>query len=201
MRCAQSRELLSARLDGEATADECAVLDRHLASCAGCRAVEADLLHLAQATRLRPADAVPDLTAAIMGAVPLADEVPDPRRQAARWGLVIVAVAQLAVTIPALLASGDGGDGHLTRELASWSIALAVGLLVAAWQPNRARGMLPIGLALAAGLTLVAVVDIATGQAAGTGESVHALELAGVGLLWLLSRHERVPEPQAAIIR
>ncbi|MDB5329929.1 MAG: putative zinc-finger, partial [Phycisphaerales bacterium] len=38
MDCEQSLNLLSARLDGEITAEESAALDGHLAACADCRA-------------------------------------------------------------------------------------------------------------------------------------------------------------------
>ncbi len=188
MRCDQSRDLLSARLDGEATADERTVLDRHLASCIPCTGFAAALVGLDRATRLIPAEPVPDLVAAVMATNP--QVVPDPRREAARWSLVLVAVAQLAVALPSLL-TGSGGDAvHTTRELGSWSAALAVGLLVAAWQPARARGMLPLGLALAGVLTLGGVVDVVTGATAGAGETVHLLEVAGIALLWLLARRD-----------
>ncbi|MET1039592.1 MAG: zf-HC2 domain-containing protein, partial [Acidimicrobiales bacterium] len=55
MRCDRSRDVLSARLDGEATADELAVLDRHLASCAACTDFAASLMALDRVTRLTPA--------------------------------------------------------------------------------------------------------------------------------------------------
>jgi predicted anti-sigma-YlaC factor YlaD len=188
MRCDQSRDVLSARLDGEATADELAVVDRHLASCSACSDFAASLTALDRVTRLTPAEPVPDLAGAIMAANP--PVVGDPQREAARWGLVVVALAQLVVSLPSLLTGPHGDSVHTTRELGSWSAALAIGLLVAAWQPARARGMLPLGLALAGVLTLGAGVDIVTGATAGAGESVHLLEVAGVALLWLLARHE-----------
>lgn len=192
MRCDQSRDLLSARLDGEATADELAVLDRHLASCVACSDFAGALVGVDRATRLVPAEPVPDLTAAVMAAnAPVAT---DPQREAARWSLVLVALAQLAIAVPALLTDTSVTTAHTTRELGSWSAALAVGLLVAAWQPARARGMLPLGLVLAGVLGLGAVVDVLTGATAGAGESIHLLEIAGIALLWLLAkRHEESP--------
>jgi predicted anti-sigma-YlaC factor YlaD len=146
-------------------------------------------------TRLTPAEPVPDLTAAIVAA-----HAPNPRREAARWSLVVVATAQLLLALPSLLVS-DGAAVHTTRELGSWSAALAVGLLVAAWQPARARGMLPLGLVLAGVLTLGALVDIAAGTTAGAGESIHLLEIAGIALLWLLARREDEVVPHLAVAR
>jgi predicted anti-sigma-YlaC factor YlaD len=195
MRCDQCRDLLSARLDGEATSDELALLDRHLASCPGCRALAARFDAVDRTTRLTPAEPVPDLTAAILAA-----HAPNPRREAARWSLVVVATAQLLLALPSLLVS-NGNAVHTTRELGSWSAALAVGLLVAAWQPARARGMLPLGLVLAGVLALGALVDIAAGTTAGAGESIHLLEIAGIALLWLLARREDEAVPHLAVAR
>jgi predicted anti-sigma-YlaC factor YlaD len=195
MRCDQSRDLLSARLDGEATSDELALLDRHLARCPGCRDFAGRLALVDRATRLGPAEPVPDLTAAILAA-----HAPNPRREAARWSLVVVATAQLLLALPSLLVS-DGASVHTTRELGSWSAALAVGLLVAAWQPARARGMLPLGLVLAGVLTLGALIDVAAGTTAGAGESIHLLEIAGIALLWLLARRDEEAAPQLAVAR
>lgn len=188
MRCDQSRDLLSARLDGEATADESAALDRHLARCADCGDLAASMAGLDRMTRLMPAEPVPDLTGAVMAAH--APTVHDPRREAARWSLVVVAVAQLAVALPSLLTGAHGNAVHTTRELGSWSVALAVGLLVAARHPARARGMLPLGVVLVGVLSVGAVIDVVAGSTAGLGESVHLLEVAGVALLWLLAHRE-----------
>lgn len=188
MRCDQSRDLLSARLDGEATADELAVLDRHLASCVACSDFADALVGLDRTSRLILAEPVPDLTAVVMAAN--APAMRDPQREAARWSLALVALAQLLVALPELLTGSSGAGVHTTRELGSWSAALAVGLLVAAWQPGRARGMLPLGAVLAGVLTLGAVVDVVTGATAGAGESVHLLEIAGIALLWLLARRD-----------
>jgi predicted anti-sigma-YlaC factor YlaD len=199
MRCDQSRDLLSARLDGEATADELAVLDRHLASCAACTTFAGSLAGVDRLTRLAPAEPVPDLTAAVMAAS--APAAADPRREAARWSLAIVALAQLLVALPSLFADADGSSVHTTRELGSWSAALAVGLLVAAWQPARARGMLPLGVVLAGVLALGALFDVVSGATAGGGESIHALEITGVALLWLVAKRDEESTAKLALAR
>jgi predicted anti-sigma-YlaC factor YlaD len=200
MRCDQSRDLVSARLDGEATDEELGALDRHLASCPACRDFASATGRLDRATRLTPADPVPDLTAAVMAAAP----PPDLRaqREVARWSLAVVATAQLVLALPALIA-GSGSDApvHATRELGSWSVALAVGLLVAAWQPSRARGMLPLGAVLVGVLAVGAVVDVVGGRAGSGGEAVHLLELAGVALLWLLARRDEALTGRPALAR
>jgi predicted anti-sigma-YlaC factor YlaD len=190
MRCDQSRDLLSARLDGEATEDEVAVLGRHLASCPDCSDFAGSLEGVDRLTRLIPAEPVPDLTAAVMAAAAPAPAPHHHRREAARWSLAIVAITELLLALPSLLTDSSGRSVHTTRELGSWSAALAVGFLVAAWQPARARGMLPLGVVLAGVLTLGALFDILAGTAGGAGESAHLLEVAGVALLWLLAKRD-----------
>jgi predicted anti-sigma-YlaC factor YlaD len=76
----------------------------------------------------------------------------------------------------------------VARELGSWDVALAVGLLVAAWQPRRAAGLLPFAFALAGATALTAIVDIASGRAPAAGEALHLLDLVSVGALWFAAR-------------
>ena len=110
-----------------------------------------------------------------------------------RVALVAVAAAQLALAIPGLVYGTDeGAPIHVAHEAGSWSLALAVGFLFAAWRPLRAVGMLPFVGALAAGLLFTAGLDLAHGKALALDESSHLLELIGTGLLWLLV-HPRAP--------
>ena len=95
---------------------------------------------------------------------------------------------------PALLLGEDSGATvHVARELGSFDVALAVGLLVAAWQPARAWGLLPVIAALGLVMAGTAVVDVVRGTASGFGEAHHVLDLAGLVLLWLVAREERGP--------
>jgi predicted anti-sigma-YlaC factor YlaD len=77
---------------------------------------------------------------------------------------------------------------HIAREIGSFDVALAVGLLVAAWQPARAWGLLPVVGALAVVLGITALLDIVQGTASSFGEVHHLLALAGVTLLWIVAR-------------
>ena len=144
--------------------------------------------------RVREAEAVPDLTAAILAAAPGA-----PTRRAvartepvsvARWALFVVALSQLVLAAPALiLGEGSGATVHAARELGAFDVALAVGLLLAAWQPARAWGLFPVVAALALVLGGTAVLDVVRGTATSLGEVHHLLDLAGVAVLWLVA-HE-----------
>jgi len=211
MRCAQIREGLSARLDGEDPGLDPAELAAHLAGCPACTAHAAELDALHRAVRVREAEPVPDLTAAILAQAPaLGGTAPARRADApaapwwaigreristARWALLTVALTQLVLAGPALLQRS--GAEHVSRELGAFDVALAVGLLVAAWQPWRAWGLLPAGLALGLVLAVTAIADVLTGNAEALGEAHHVLDLAGMVLLWLVAREARDLSRQA----
>jgi predicted anti-sigma-YlaC factor YlaD len=193
MRCDLAHEAISTRLDGELPPLEDAALDAHLEGCVACQNHARALAGLHRSLRIRPAEPVPDLTAAIMAAT--ADHLPAPARPAerppvewARYALFTVAFTQLVLALPLLLLGTDEGSAlHTTRELGAFGLALAVGMLVVAWQPHRAAGLLPMAVALAAGLTVTAVADMVTGHSPIVGEAPHLLELVGVLLLWRLA--------------
>ncbi|MFL6205259.1 MAG: zf-HC2 domain-containing protein [Acidimicrobiales bacterium] len=196
MRCEPMREAISARLDGEASGLEEHLVDAHLAECPACLAWSEELSVLHGMVRVREAEPVPDLTTAILRAQPATaragwrGEVVS----TARWALFVVALTQLVLAAPALLLGEDtGATVHVARELGSFDLALAVGLLLAAWQPARAWGLLPVVAALALVMAGTAVVDVVRGTASGVGEAHHVLDLAGLLLLWLVAREERSP--------
>jgi len=109
-----------------------------------------------------------------------------------RWALFAVALTQLVLAGPAvLLGDSSGATVHTARELGAFDVALAVGLLLAAWQPARAWGLLPVAAALGLILAGTAVLDVIDGSASTLGESHHVLDLAGVALLWLVAREHR----------
>lgn len=205
MDCSVAREALSARLDGEDGPVGSADVDRHVAGCSGCRSWQDDLATLHRMVRVRAADAVPDLSAAIVDA-----HLPAARRQRqrarvavagplaepispVRWGLFVVALTQLVLAAPPLLLGEDAGATvHVARELGSFDVALAIGLLVAAWQPARAWGLFPVAAALGLVMLGTAVLDLVDGSASLGGEVHHLLDLAGVALLWLVARGDQL---------
>ncbi len=189
MDCDRFQEALSARLDGEDPGVADAALDRHVMGCSACRAWVASAATLNRAVRIAPAEAIPDLTAGILAAAR-----PAPQRPArgARWALGLVGALQLVLAVPVLLLGADGAPVHVARELGSLDLALAVGFLLAAWRPQRAWGMFPLVAVLVASLAVTAGVDLAEGHAAASRELVHALDLAGLVLLWLVARWPRL---------
>jgi predicted anti-sigma-YlaC factor YlaD len=209
MECDDVRVALSARLDGEATGGPDAPVDHHLAGCRACSAWSDEVATLHRMVRIREAEPVPDLSAAIVDAfAPTATgqrRASATRRPAlgepisgARWALFVVALTQLVLAAPALLGDDPGATVHVARELGSFDVALAVGLLVAAWQPARAWGLLPVAAALACVMAGTAVLDIADGRTHSVAEAHHLLDLAGVALLWLVARQARSRAHRAA---
>lgn len=176
--------MISARLDGEGVLSTPA--EHHLRACGACRDFERGAASLARRTRVRPAEPIPDLTDAVLARYERGRER---RIELVRYALGAVAVTQLVLSVPAaVLGSTDGLSSHSGRELGAWGVALAIGLLVAAVEPSRARGLLPMAAALAAVMTIGAVADLLDGGAAPAAESVHLLELAGVAGLVALRR-------------
>ncbi len=199
MDCEHCRAALSAELDGEVSDQAPAAVESHLAGCAGCRdfALGAENLH--RIVRVTPAEPVPDLTDAILRAIaepaPVAPapaparSIADERTMFLRICLALIAVIQLGMSVPALVLGDDAGlPTHVARHLGSFSLALGVGLLVVAFRPERAAGVLPIIGVVVLCLVGSSVVDIISGRAAPGAEISHAPELVGLVAMWLLAR-------------
>ena len=190
---------ISADLDGEETDVAPATLEQHLAGCASCRAFQGDALALRRELRVRAAPAVPDLTSRVMFALAREQTEPAASRQGLRLGLAVIALVQLGLSLPALLLGSDAGiPVHQARHLGSFGVALAVGLLVAAWRPHRIDGLLPLATALVVCLIGSAIADVATGHATAVSEIPHVVEILGLVGLWLLHRAQRWPEEESA---
>jgi len=105
-----------------------------------------------------------------------------------RIALTVVGALLMLLALPALVFGQDpGATVHVARELGSFHLALAAGLLVVAWRPERAGGLLPVVAVLAVCLAVTAVLDVAAGRLPALAEAHHLLHLAGLGLVWLLA--------------
>jgi predicted anti-sigma-YlaC factor YlaD len=202
MTCERIRVALSARLDGEDPRLSTTALDEHLADCAGCRAWLTGAQRVDRA--LRPPADTPDLTSRVLAAVAAdhsareaaAATAAGGRRQILRVAVAVAAVAQLALAVPVLLSGlGVAGDPHISREMASFDIALAVGFALAAWRPQRARAFVPVAFVLAACLAATSVLDMANASTAIIHEAGHLAAVAQAALLWALGR--TIPRPVA----
>jgi len=189
MDCGDARIELSARLDGESTDAASDALDAHLQGCPPCRAYAAEVTAVHRSVRLRAAEPVPpDLTAGILAAI--GDEPAAPRVGSLRLGLAVIGVVQVLVALPALVLGDDANlPAHTARHLGSFAVALGIGFLVAAWQPRRVGGILPLTAVLVLCLLVSSAIDVVAGDT-GLGSELggHATEIVGLGLLWLLAR-------------
>jgi predicted anti-sigma-YlaC factor YlaD len=190
MSCRRVQEAISARIDGEDPGLPVARVDAHLATCPACRAFAASATAVHRRVRVQPAEPVPDLAEAILRAAtppvapatPVAPEWP-------RYVLLVVALTQLLIAIPALvLGDQAGATVHLAHELGSWDAALAVAWLVDCWSPRRAAGFLPFTIALTAVMLGTGLLDVLGGRTALPSESHHFLDVAGLAMVWVLAR-------------
>jgi predicted anti-sigma-YlaC factor YlaD len=108
------------------------------------------------------------------------------RRTVLRAALAVAAFVQVALAVPVLA----GADLHLSREIASFEVAMAVGFALAAWRPQRARGFVPVAAVLATALALTSVVDVVSAQTEATYEAGHLVAMVQAVLLWALARQE-----------
>ncbi|MFI7076267.1 zf-HC2 domain-containing protein [Micromonospora sp. NPDC049903] len=218
MGCEQWREILSAQLDGEATADEQHGVDLHLSRCAGCRRWLNTAATVTRRARTQVVSALPDLTATILAAAP------PPRRG---WRVRLAAVtprgdlftslAGRARTITALRVSlgllgavqlvlGLAQIGraevaehvhatgqHLWHESAAWNVAVGAGFLFVALRRTAPSGLLPMLSAFVATLVLLSVNDLVASQVAVERLVSHGFLVVGYLITVLLARSLRRP--------
>ncbi|WP_285667589.1 zf-HC2 domain-containing protein [Actinorhabdospora filicis] len=212
MDCDTARAALSAILDGETPGDqhEGDAVHEHLLTCPGCAAWHARALELREAALASSATEPPDLTERVLSAVRedgrrqevYAESLLAGRRRILRIAVGVAAVVQLALAVPALLTATGITDFqvvHTSREMASFDIAVAVGFLLAALRPERAKAFVPVAVVLAVCLLFSSSLDVAQGMRALADETGHMVACVQAGLLWLLGRTAvRPPRPVTA---
>jgi predicted anti-sigma-YlaC factor YlaD len=179
------------------------LVDEHLAGCAGCR----DWLDRAAAvnrlTRTGSVAAVPDLSAAILAALPASPDQ-GPRR---RWRIpvagVLYAALALVGTVQLILGLTQVGGGvsaghthiglnatpgHLWHESAAWNVAVGAGYLFIALRRTRPTGLVPMLTAFVAMLLLLSVTDLTGGRVDVARLVGHGFVIIGYLLVVALSR-------------
>ena len=202
--CSTVREAVSARLDGEPLGMPAEAFDLHLAACPACTRWADDAAAVTRRMRLAAAPEVPDLTAAVLTALPR--ELPGTAAAArtrladaaVRLALLAVAVAQAGMTWPALVsgAASMSAPVHVTHETGAWNLAVAAAVLAVAAVPRLAAGGLPFLATFAALLVPVTLADLAAGHVHADRALAHLLLLAGVVLVATVAwrgRRRRVP--------
>ena len=191
--------MLSAQLDGEDDPAERALVDEHLAGCAGCREWLDRAATVNRLTRTGVGVA-PDLTAAILAALP---EVAPPKRR--RFPLAAALYVALAVVgaVQLILGLGqigggvagahvhtglDATPGHLWHESAAWNVAVGAGYLFIALRRSRPSGLVPMLTAFVGMLLLLSVNDLTGGRVDATRLISHGFVILGYLLVVALTR-------------
>ncbi|MDE3206461.1 MAG: zf-HC2 domain-containing protein [Acidobacteriota bacterium] len=108
---------------------------------------------------------------------------------AARVGLVLAALVELALTVPILVLGHDReAPLHVAHEMGSFGLAVAWGFLAAAVRPRLASGLAWLVGVAAASLVVTAGVDLGRGLTSWADEAAHLPVVGGALLLWTLSR-------------
>jgi predicted anti-sigma-YlaC factor YlaD len=195
MLCADVRVSMSAALDGEMPSLPPDVVEHHLRGCGACRQWSEGVAALHRSLRVQPAEAEPDSTDAILAALPRRRPLADDRVQSLRIVTLAIALIQLVASIPLLFPTDTmpgmpGMDGHLERHIGISALAMAVGLLVVAWRPERARAMLPILGVLVIGLAWACLGDIWAGRPVPGNLLAHGADVAGFVVVLFLARND-----------
>jgi predicted anti-sigma-YlaC factor YlaD len=187
MECYETREVISALIDGEDPGLPPEEADAHLARCADCRSWQHRAHALTRRARLGGPFLDRDLVPEVLAASPGVSA--GHRGRAKRAGLLIVALAQMAITVPLLILGHDHDAGaHAAHELGSFDLALAIAFAVGAIRPTLSAGLAwPCGVA-AAGLAGTAIIDMIAGQTIGADEAQHLIAVAGALLLFWQAR-------------
>ncbi|KHD74170.1 zf-HC2 domain-containing protein [Actinoplanes utahensis] len=201
MACERWREMLSAQLDGEDDPVLRPLVDEHLAGCAGCRDWLDRAAVVNRLTRTAPVPEVPDLSAAILAALP-PQAAPRRRGRVPVQAVLHVALALVgAVQLILGLTQVGGGvsaghahnglsatQGHLWHESAAWNVAVGAGYLFIALRRTRPAGLLPMLTAFVGMLLLISVTDLTGGRVDVTRLVGHGFVIVGYLLVVALAR-------------
>lgn len=166
-------------------------LEEHLGTCADCRHWSNAAAQITRRARVAPLPPVPDLTAAVLGALPR--ELPGVAAAARaaraatalRLTLLAIGVAQAGLAWP-VLATGAGAMStpvHVAHETGAWNLAVAAAFLAVAAAPRLAAGALPFLGTFAALLVSVTLADLGAGHVPTDRAVAHALLVLGVLLV------------------
>ncbi|GAA2220906.1 zf-HC2 domain-containing protein [Micromonospora olivasterospora] len=210
MGCEQWREILSAQLDGEATAAEQVGADAHLDECAGCRSWLDQAAAITRRARLTVTAPGPDLSDTILalppGAAPSRCGLRKRVMLTLRGLLGLLGALQLVLGLAQVGRGPAGGhnhagvlgSGHLWHESAAWNVAVGAGFLFVAARRTRPTGLVPMLSAFVGTLVLLSVNDLLTGRVDTTRLVSHGFLLAGYAIVVALSWSRLRPDgPQA----
>ena len=182
--CGVMRDLISARADGELTPELEPLVEAHVGQCPAC----ADFVEGAHSVRRLGGL---HLTPPAASAEPVVRAVSVPDLGKGAWVRIALGAVGLTLLLRGLvlivIGDLDGASAHVARHLGAFGAALAIGLVYAAWRPERALGLMPLAGVLGVLLAATAVIDVATRRSDALSEATHLVEVVGIVLLWVLS--------------
>ncbi|WP_243710430.1 zf-HC2 domain-containing protein [Micromonospora sp. KC213] len=196
LRCEGWREILSAHLDAEASAEEAGAAQRHLDACLECRRWLEAAAVVNRRIRTQVVTGLPDLTDAILAAAP-------PPGLRSTWRVRLVAGARLVLGVlgagQLVLGLAQVGRAavtdqlhpagqHLWHEAAAWNVAVGAGFLFVAVRRSPPAGLLPTLSVFVATLVLLSVNDLVTARVDLSRLVSHVFLVAGYVVTVLLSR-------------
>lgn len=192
--CDVCREALSARIDGEPEPVPAAHVDRHVEACGDCADWYARSARAVRALRLRPAEPVPDLTAAIVDHTDRRPVRPRPVVSP----LLRAVLAGLGIAQCGLAVGAHGGHGPLPLcETVAWNLALGLAMLGGAVRPRLVTGAIAVVTAAAAVSAAVLATDVVRHELPVHRVGAHVVLLAALATLLVL-RHRAAAPPAAA---
>lgn len=193
--------MLSAQLDGEDDPADRPLVDEHLAGCAGCRGWLDQAAQVNRLVRTGLAAPMPDLSAAILAAVP--ERKPSLLARAHLFvALAVVGAVQLILGLSQVggvagshteHAGLDATPGHLWHESAAWNVAVGAAFLFIALRRSRPSGLVPMLTAFVGMLLLLSVNDLSAGRVDAERLVSHGFVLVGYLLVVALSRTSATP--------
>jgi predicted anti-sigma-YlaC factor YlaD len=202
MSCARYREAASARLDGEPLGLSATALEHHRAGCPDCAGWLAAAERAGRGLRIS-GSTPPDLSERILRQVVLPAARLNRRRWLVRSGLAGLGFVQWALALPALFGQNPAMQPamgvHAAHESAAWNLAMGASFLVVAVRPARAIGTLPILATFVTVLSVLSIPDLLVGAVGAARLASHAGVLAGLVLVAVLFRSERLPVPGPAV--
>jgi predicted anti-sigma-YlaC factor YlaD len=195
--------MLSAQLDGEDDPAGREAVDEHLAGCADCRQWLDRAATVNRLTRTGLATPAPDLSAAIMAALPRVAPSrwwhPTRARLATALYIALAAVGSVQLILGLDQVGGDGTgahvhagldatSGHLWHESAAWNVAVGAGYLFIALRRNRPAGLVPMLTAFVGMLLLLSLNDLTADRVDGTRLISHGFVILGYLLVVALSK-------------
>jgi predicted anti-sigma-YlaC factor YlaD len=183
--CLDARVLISAAADDELRGDELRALELHLEGCPECQARADAVAKLTRSIRLRSAALEGEFVRRVVSrSRPARLGRGGWLRPALAWLGIVIAIES---TRPLVFGEIDGTPTHIARHLGASGLALAIGMIYAAWRPHRAFGLLPLVTALLATTLLSTLLDTVDGDRSVLSEAYHVLELAGLVVLWMVA--------------